>query len=74
MSKKQAAPAAATAEAGEAEAPATVEVRALVDCQTYNMKSGELAVIPSHALKALKDSGRVDDNPEAVAYAKTLTA
>lgn len=74
MSKKQAAPAAATAEAGEAAGPATVEVRALVDCQTYNMKSGQLAVIPSDALQALKASGRVDDNPEAVAYAKTLTA
>ena len=71
----EAAAAAAAAEAeaaAEAAAAAAVDVRVLIDC-AYG-KCNAVASIPAAELSDAKAAGQVDDNPDAVEYARSLQA
>jgi hypothetical protein len=51
-----------------------VEVRALKDSATHGLVAGVLAAVEAAAVPDLKAAGLIDDHPEAVAYAKSLSA
>lgn len=51
---------------------APVEVRVLTEC-AYG-QANDVAVIPAGELAEAKGNGLVDDNADAVAYAKSLQA
>jgi hypothetical protein len=55
------------------QAAGPVEVRALMDDPGRGLRCGQLATVDAADLQSLLDAGLVDDHPDAVAYAKTLT-
>jgi len=60
----------ATKKQEPAEAPQSVEARALVDLPDLGAKSGDLVVVPADEAKGMEAGGVIDTHPDAVAYAK----
>jgi hypothetical protein len=52
----------------------TGEARVLVDLPSYGAKAGNIISAPVAVIKALADAGEVDPHPEAVDYAKSVSA
>lgn len=60
-------------DAAPVDANASVEVRALCDLPTFGVVAGRLAIVPAGLVPEMRGTGMVDDTPEAVEYARTVT-
>ena len=66
MSKKQ-------QEVSPVDVDAPVEVRALCDLQAFGASAGCLVLVPAGVVQELRSRWLVDDAPEAVEYARSLS-